>query len=1488
MARPSNPPSNDEDNEAAEQNAGIGFLKFNEPLSWSRGKPINLATLLQRLKDLSAELRELDQPEDNHRSLATPAKELVQADLLDHKDEGVRAYTAACLADMLRLHAPNAPYTEQQLKEIFKLFVACLKGLDKTDGVYYQQYLYLLDSLSTVKSVVLVSDISQSDAIIKDLFKTFFDIAKPEGSKNVEYQMTDILIQLIDECNSLPSAVIDIIAAQFLRMVPAQVPALKKTARGDNSHEKQTTLTSAVPPPAYTMAKSICNNCVDKMSRHICQFFSEAIMNNTPTSGDGADGDSEIHAIRETAENLGELRKAHRIAGELWKACPGVLNNVIPLLEHELLGDNGEVRKLACETIGEMALTGNFLSAAPATWKVWVGRANDKSPGVRAKWVQAAVKILKERNDTMAVQLVDLIAIKLNDLDDTVRFAVCEALRSLDYMTITTKLAADQSPFNLYDSTNSVAAGAAVNRKARPDTDTKNWGKKILQTLAERVRDKKIHVRLEGMRCLARMWDMAYKDIASGNDIVFAQLGWIPSKILDTFYINDPEVNVLLDHVLHEILIPVNYPPIEKEIDGTDDNANGKTKGKDKDDSKEREKEALEGDKIRVQRLLVLVKGLDAKAKRALFAVPLRQISYAKVMEVFLKACEDNNGGVIEQGIDEAAVKTTLDKFSAWLSQKLPEPPKAKDNLQKFAKLHDRKSYTAIRSCFNPDSDYRTVVHSLRRIKKRIGESSQPGILDSLTPLLYRVSQLIYNKSHVAPIVEFSRTDELSLASTAHEVLKEMSGSNPAVFKANIKALCDLLYDQSPSNGDTASAVDTLKACAGFVKSYPKDMPQERRLLQALVSFALTGDPAASKHAVTILMYSANRKELYANDLVKSCIKNFKYGEPNFLAKLSCLSQLSLLSPEQCEDDKDSIRTLVMDIIAQVRTPAPEDESEDDAKNAWLDDHELDDEIKAKLLALKVLVNRLRGHVDSANVENQGVIRSLNKIIQNDGETLKSKSTPATHRTRLRLAAAQHLLKLATYKPYDDLISAVEFNRLAVVAQDGCLQVRQGFINKLKKYLAAGKLNSRYYTPIFLMAYEPNEAWREETVTWIKARSLQIAKGTNGNLVTSGNLMEQVFARLMSLLVHHPDFGTQVEDATDFAKYILFYLRAIANEENIGLIHYVAQRAKQFKDKLSPDNSDNMYYLSELSQAVIRHYAEHHRWSIQTWPGRFRLPAALFAPMSTAAESQEVSKRTFLPEGVDKKLGALVRTSKSLGHGATTSSAPSTRKRKSDVNRDSSPPASVKKPRAEKPEKTKRTKKVTKVKAKKAQEAKEPVKEGDRRRSGRVSLAKQITYAEENGSDEYDDDSEDEEMGDVSESEDEPAPAPTPKSRGKPARNSIAASAKKPASKKASVDVVEMEIDTPEPEKEAEAEAGEDEEEEAESSATPPPAKSPVKQLPVGRRSARSNAAAKSKTPEKTTAKVAAKPAATRKSSRGMKAAERADSSDLSDVPDDV
>ena len=98
-----------------EQQKGPG-LQFNEPLSWRAGKSIAVADLLKRLNKLWNEMKEMEQDEDERVSFLTVAKELASPNLLAHKDKGVKALTACCLVDILRLCAPDAPYTGQQLK----------------------------------------------------------------------------------------------------------------------------------------------------------------------------------------------------------------------------------------------------------------------------------------------------------------------------------------------------------------------------------------------------------------------------------------------------------------------------------------------------------------------------------------------------------------------------------------------------------------------------------------------------------------------------------------------------------------------------------------------------------------------------------------------------------------------------------------------------------------------------------------------------------------------------------------------------------------------------------------------------------------------------------------------------------------------------------------------------------------------------------------------------------------------------------------------------------------------------------------------------------------------------------------------------------------------------------------------------------------------------------------------------------------------------
>ena len=102
--------------EMVEEQPQLKLLNFNEPLSWRAGKAIATAELLRRLEKLATELREMEQGEVDKASFTKVAKELVGQNLIAHKDKGVRAFTACCLADVLKICAPDAPFTATQLR----------------------------------------------------------------------------------------------------------------------------------------------------------------------------------------------------------------------------------------------------------------------------------------------------------------------------------------------------------------------------------------------------------------------------------------------------------------------------------------------------------------------------------------------------------------------------------------------------------------------------------------------------------------------------------------------------------------------------------------------------------------------------------------------------------------------------------------------------------------------------------------------------------------------------------------------------------------------------------------------------------------------------------------------------------------------------------------------------------------------------------------------------------------------------------------------------------------------------------------------------------------------------------------------------------------------------------------------------------------------------------------------------------------------------
>ncbi|KAI3336840.1 armadillo-type protein [Xylariaceae sp. AK1471] len=1351
MARHREQPAEEDDQEMEEE---LVALQFNETLSWRAGKPIATGELLRRLEKLSKELADMDQESADKESLHGVAKDLASHNLLAHKEAGVKAYAAACLVDILKLCAPEAPFTPKQLKEIFTLFTrVILPALWNPSHAYNTQHKYVLASLADVKSILLINDVNNSEELLLELFSTFFDgisgsfksSSGEQVAKDVEFHMTEVMVTLVDESSSLPPAVLDVIMAQFLRAAPRGGHREKTDPNGS-----QTTLLPKEEPEAYVMAKTVCNSCPDRMARYVGQYFSDVIMDVSGKGGhanghkDDGQSDDEGGPSGPSEADFKELRKAHQLLRELWRAAPTVLPNVIPQVDAELSADNVSLRLLATETLGDM-ISGigaagpppspvldpaaypplklsdeapehpvasilttpisplSFAQTHPQAFQNFIGRRNDKSPLIRAAWTSAVgyivstsaggIGLSREDESVFITGLRD----KLTDNDEKVRLAAVKAIEAFSFRDAVLKL----------------AAMGGVTKEGS-----------VLFTLADRCRDKRSSVRVEAMALLGKLWGVASGEIAAGQEAVVSALSGIPSRIYNTFYANDLELNVLLERVVYEYLVPLSFPPPPK------------SKGPKSSNGQSQSQSTIESnydqDRIRAERVLLLVKGMDNNARKAFNALQARQPQFSKVLENLVRQCDAFNGGNPEGNADR--IKQNLKKTTQYLGQFLPDPIRVEADLHNFANWHDRRSYQLIRFTVSPESDFKTMHRAIKELVKRVQASPKPHILDTLLPLLYRSAYILFNKSHLSTFMDCSKSDKDSLGAAAQEITTEISQHNPDLFKTHVGQLCKDLVDGAPSLDKTndAAMVETLKACSSYSRKYPTELPNDRKFTQALMSYALFGQPAKSaKYAVNVMMARKDDKSVVsATDLLQRVTKDWGYDSSHFVNKLAAVSQLELLASKVTAEANDEIIDMALkNVLLKVRTEAKDSDPE------WVPDAEIDEECQVKSWTLKLVVNRLRGIQDLEEAKELAppVFKLLRTLLKSQGELCKTQDTPNHHKTRLRLLAGHLVLKLCTSKHFEELLSSADFNQLALLTQDACTKVRHLFVEKLQKYLVQNRLRPRFYTIIFLTAFEPNAEFKNHVETWIRSRARFFREAKQ-------NVMESTMGRLISLLAHHPDFSPEAEDLMDHARYLLYYVSNVATETNFGMIYKYAERVKQTLDGIDPSQSERLYILSDLAQSLLRKWQERKNWSFQAFSGKVGLPLGLYTALPSHQAAQEIAEKQYLPEEVDEQLDDILRSidkkKKRKNADERAEGQPAQKKARAPVQKAT---PKVKTPRAPKTSSSRATgKPKTSARSKKPTASSSPALESaDRRRSGRNR--KSSSYVERDDSDDDDD-----------------------------------------------------------------------------------------------------------------------------------------------------
>ena len=107
------------------------------------------------------------------------ALHLAEDHFIYHISKDVQLLIACCIADVLRVYAPEAPYKDQeQIKGIFYFLISQLNGLKDPKDPAFKRYFYLLENLAYVKSFNMCFEIEECQKIFCTLFSLLFKIVK--------------------------------------------------------------------------------------------------------------------------------------------------------------------------------------------------------------------------------------------------------------------------------------------------------------------------------------------------------------------------------------------------------------------------------------------------------------------------------------------------------------------------------------------------------------------------------------------------------------------------------------------------------------------------------------------------------------------------------------------------------------------------------------------------------------------------------------------------------------------------------------------------------------------------------------------------------------------------------------------------------------------------------------------------------------------------------------------------------------------------------------------------------------------------------------------------------------------------------------------------------------------------------------------------------------------------------------------------------------
>ncbi|KAJ0445987.1 putative sister chromatid cohesion protein Pds5 [Helianthus annuus] len=166
--------------------------------------PDSVEELLFILDQLWRLLLLVDQSPNNamQDALSSPTKALVAGSLLEHPSMDVKVSVASCLCEVTRITAPDAPYTDEELKGVFRCIVSSLENLSDESSRFYNKRVSIIDSISKVRSCIIMLDLECFDLIVK-MFEHFLNTVRDHHHGIVFSSMVNIMALVLEESEDI-------------------------------------------------------------------------------------------------------------------------------------------------------------------------------------------------------------------------------------------------------------------------------------------------------------------------------------------------------------------------------------------------------------------------------------------------------------------------------------------------------------------------------------------------------------------------------------------------------------------------------------------------------------------------------------------------------------------------------------------------------------------------------------------------------------------------------------------------------------------------------------------------------------------------------------------------------------------------------------------------------------------------------------------------------------------------------------------------------------------------------------------------------------------------------------------------------------------------------------------------------------------------------------------------------------------------------------